>query len=107
MIERIAVTCSGPPDDHHLRRVLRRYERVSPGEWYLEAPTDRTLLDAGDQPVHGTAIRLHCQDCRLDIKRRLDQPHERDYPPFSEVFERLREAGVTEIDARSLDRITR
>ena len=110
----VDVFCNGPKDAPHPRRVIRTYMRLpnEPPEWqWLRwRPAKQSVIsppawrprEAGKWPVHGDTIRLHCSDCRFDEKRSLDRNYGHDYPPFSELFEKLWNAGVREISVRAL-----
>ena len=105
-LNRVCVVCEGPKGGPHPRRLIRSYMRMpwEPPEWHLLPPGIRPLelLHAEDWPVHGHLIRLRCPVCRFDEKRRLDRDYGNDYPPFSAVFEKLRNAGVREISVWAL-----
>lgn len=109
----ITVVCCGPASNPHPRRELLSYHLTVDDDgphWWLLPPGGiaRMALDGAptvhkvDWPTHGNRIRLRCTDCKFDEKRTLDRRYRREFPPFSTVFDKLREAGVSEISARGL-----
>ena len=100
----ISVVCCG----QEIRGYLR--EAHIPGKWRLLPPEGQgrqrleyeAKLQGADWPVHRDAIQLRCRECGYNEQRRLDGTYGQDFPPFSEVFERLAEQGLSEISAKNL-----